>query len=568
MGSISADVSATHLNRHTQAISQWIRLSGSDDERRAFEYIHSELVSYGYQISQYESEALIGYPGESALEVLTDEPVEMACNGYSLGPATSPDGIVGELIYVGRGDFSDYDRLDVIGKVVLSDGLAMPAKTIAATKAGAIGQIHINDEHIHEMCISPVWGTPVPENSDLLPTLPSVAVTQSDGDRLKRLAQREVPHVRIHTQPLTQWKKIPILIADLGVVTDEHFVLFSGHVDSWHYGAMDNGTANATQLEVARLLADNREHLVRGVRIAFWSGHSHGRYAGSTWYADHFWQDLYDHCVCHVNIDSVGGRGATVLDEAPTMAEAYDFAKGVLRDMVGADLIYKRISRSGDQSFWGHGIPSLFISLSEQVNEKTLAVDALGQASEPHRRGGGLGWWWHTTEDTIDKIDPENLLRDARIYAEVVWRLSTIDYLPFKYQNVASELIDALVQHEERSERTFDLSRAIQMARSLEDKLKSLRSMDFGVQEFNELVIDLGRLLIPVNYTKSGPYFHDLALGGDPLPGLSGTRVLAESEADSDDFRFVSAQLTRERNRVEHALTQAMRRIDGMVSNT
>ena len=87
--------------------------------------------------------------------------------------------------------------------------------------------------------------------------------------------------------------------------------VFSGHVDSWHYGAMDNGTANATMLEVARLLAQHRDELYRGLRVIFWSGHSHGRYSGSTWYVDNHWEELHDRCVAHVNVDSTGARGAS-----------------------------------------------------------------------------------------------------------------------------------------------------------------------------------------------------------------------------------------------------------------
>ena len=83
----------------------------------------------------------------------------------------------------------------------------------------------------------------------------------------------------------TSWRPIPELVADLDV-DGRDYVMFSGHVDSWHYGAMDNASANATMIETARMLADNRESLRRGVRFAFWSGHSHARYAGSTWFAD------------------------------------------------------------------------------------------------------------------------------------------------------------------------------------------------------------------------------------------------------------------------------------------
>jgi Zn-dependent M28 family amino/carboxypeptidase len=112
------------------------------------------------------------------------------------------------------------------------------------------------------------------------------------------------------TRVRTGWMPIPHLVGELAGRHEDRFVLFSGHVDSWHYGAMDNGTANATMLEVARLLAGRRSALRRGIRFAFWSGHSHGRYAGSAWYADHAWRELHQRCVVHLNIDSTGARGA------------------------------------------------------------------------------------------------------------------------------------------------------------------------------------------------------------------------------------------------------------------
>jgi Zn-dependent M28 family amino/carboxypeptidase len=65
---------------------------------------------------------------------------------------------------------------------------------------------------------------------------------------------------------------IPHLTGQLDGRGEDHFVLFSGHVDAWHFGAMDNGSANATMLEVARLLASRRDSLRRGIPFAFWSG--------------------------------------------------------------------------------------------------------------------------------------------------------------------------------------------------------------------------------------------------------------------------------------------------------
>ena len=48
--------------------------------------------------------------------------------------------------------------------------------------------------------------------------------------------------------------------------------MLSGHVDSWHYGAMDNASADATMLEVGRIFSEHAGELRRGLRLAFWSG--------------------------------------------------------------------------------------------------------------------------------------------------------------------------------------------------------------------------------------------------------------------------------------------------------
>jgi Peptidase family M28 len=87
--------------------------------------------------------------------------------------------------------------------------------------------------------------------------------------------------VRVQAEVETGWRPIPSLTADLPGTAEDRYVLLSGHVDSWHHGAMDNASANATMLEVGRVMSDHKGELRRGLRIAFWSGHSHARYASS-----------------------------------------------------------------------------------------------------------------------------------------------------------------------------------------------------------------------------------------------------------------------------------------------
>ena len=59
----------------------------------------------------------------------------------------------------------------------------------------------------------------------------------------------------------------------------------------------------------------------RGLRLCFWSGHSHGRYSGSSWYADTRWEELSKRCVAHVNVDSTGAKGNTIMSDALSSAE-------------------------------------------------------------------------------------------------------------------------------------------------------------------------------------------------------------------------------------------------------
>jgi hypothetical protein len=557
--SIRDAVSAAELERHLAGVTAEVRLSGSPEEGRAFDYIEEQLTQFGYDVQRFQSEALIGYPVRASLQVLGGLPREIRANGYSLSPSTGPEGITGDLIYVGAGMPADYAGIDARGKIVLSDGLAMPGKARAASLAGAIGQIHANDEQIHEMCLSPVWGTPIPETASLLPDVPAVGVTREDGDRLKTSAASGAVSIQLVTEPYLAWTAIPTLTADLPGSEEDRFVLFSGHVDSWHLGVMDNGTANATQLEVARLLATHKVELRRGVRLAFWSGHSHGRYASSAWYADSHWHELHEQCVCHVNIDSVGAMGASVLEEAPTMAETYGFGRQVMKEVTGTELDYRRISRSSDQSFWGHGIPTLFATLSEQPRDTSATGAAMAQLLGAGAKGGGLGWWWHTTEDTRDKIDADNLVRDARVYAETLWRLCTVARLPFDYAATADELAQTLERYHVAANGQIDLERTRALAVELGRELRAGALERSDADRANDVLLALARHLIPVNYTRSGPFEHDLALGTSPLPGLADAVTLGQLDPDGDDFRFLRTRLERERNRVEHALRSAIR---------
>jgi hypothetical protein len=73
------------------------------------------------------------------------------------------------------------------------------------------------------------------------------------------------------------------------------------------------------------------------------------------------------------------------------MPELKSLAAWAIREVSGQEFHGTRFARAGDQSFWGHGIPSIFMTLSEQKpgNSKDGVLSELIGGSS--RTGGLVG---------------------------------------------------------------------------------------------------------------------------------------------------------------------------------
>ena len=559
-------VTAETLEEYTMNITRKVRLSGSPEEKEEFRYIARKLRDWGFEIEEHWPECWTSWPIAALLDTLDEKPVSIPCITHSMAASTPPEGVVLKLVDVGRADPEVLERQPVNGQAVLCDGLAMPSKVFRVEQAGAAAQIHVCGEQMHEMITSIIWGSPTPDNAPLLPRIPIVSVNSEGGTRLRAALATGPVRVRIRTQVDTGWRKLPILIAHLRAHRGNgDFLLFSGHVDSWHYGAMDNGSANATQLEVARILAGRRHRLQRDLRLAFWSGHSHSRYAGSAWYADHFWQELHEHCVLHLNVDSVGAKGATLLTEAIAMAEVRSFASDIVRKIAGQPLSGARPQRAGDQSFWGHGIPSLFMTLSEQPADDSETARAHAQLMGGQAKSGGLGWWWHTPEDTLDKLDPAHMVRDAQVYLLVADRLLEDSMLPLDYRTTVDEAKAILTQYGKEAKGRFDLTPVFGLLDDLRRALETLhkriqarRLTPAAIGLANFCLMTLGRTLIPISYCRSGPFDHDTTLAVPPFPGLEPMRRLGTVHPKSNEAHRLTVGPIRQRNKVCYHLRNSL----------
>lgn len=559
-----AKLSGAGMWAHLEVFDRHRKEAGSPGERESLAYIEARMREYGYGTELILHDAYISLPGPA--RVVADG-TEIACITHAFSRAS--DGLAAPLVYVGAGDEAGFAGADVRGRIVLVDGIANPVVTRRASLAGAAGQLHVSPhEHKHEMCISPVWGSPSVEKVDELPSTVVVSVAQADGERLKtKLEHSPEFEVTLHASVDTGWRTTPILIAELpgpDSGKDAPFVLFSGHHDAWYQGTMDNGGANATMMEVARLCAEQRGAWKRGMRIAFWSGHSQGRYSSSAWYADTHWEELERRALVHVNVDSTGGMGNTVVADTAAAAELRAVARAAIAAESGQTFQNRRMGRAGDQSFWGIGVPSIYGNMSEQPARETANASA-AVFGGGKRLGHGTGWWWHTPDDRLDKMDRDILVRDTGIYLLTVWRLLTDPVLPLDYAEHARYLQEELRALREAT--PFDIDLLVARAEALEaacERLNARRADATHADRLNTALKALSRLLVPLDYTQGDRFDHDPATPQGIYPALQTLRRLGRAAPGSDEARFAEIDAHRACNRVGYALAQALAIAEGV----
>ena len=152
-----------------------------------------------------------------------------------------------------------------------------------------------------------------------------------------------------------------------------------------------------------RAPVDPSRDLRRSVKLAWWPGHSTGRYAGSTWFADAFAQDLDRNCLAQINCDSPGCRWATSYHDTRSFSECAELASGAIRDVVpDAEIATLRPPQAGDYSFNNIGLSSFFMLSSTMP-------DALRQEKHYYDVSGcGGNIAWHTENDTLEIADRDD----------------------------------------------------------------------------------------------------------------------------------------------------------------
>lgn len=548
-------ISQENLMQHLSEICRWERLSGTAEELEAFQYLERELKKIGAKTELIFHDAYISLPEAAKLIV---DGQNVACHTASMAKSTSPSGISGTLVLAPT--IKDLTEELCRGKIVLIDGTVGFGPIHKAWKCGAAAVIGCPGEHFHEKIISNAWGSPTPETKDLIPDIPYVSILSKDFAAISEMVKSGKPlEAHVITLVKSGWAKIPLLIADITASnSSEQYVMFSGHLDSWYYGATDNGTANCIQLEVARIAMQNREKLERNLKVVFYSGHSHGRYAGSAWHVDNYWQDIHDHCVININADIIGGKGATDLTRSIIMPEARDVAVAFIKAHAGVDFKGGRCGRNGDQSYYITGVSSAFSSFSKQPHPENLE----NKLAQTRSGAFDFGWWWHTEEDLIDKVEPGFFLRDAKIFTSFIMYFLMNRKIPLNFEKTAHELNELLYLWSEKAGKRFDLGVPMQLSKELENACSKLYASEAtDVSHFNNTIMRLGRILVPLNYTTGNIYENDPGIPLPPIPSLQKIDDLTKTPVGSDEEKEILVALVHKRNFITHSFIRALRLI-------
>jgi Iap family predicted aminopeptidase len=388
------------------------RFAGSDDERRAGDYMIEHLRDYGLDDVRAESFAMQGWErGDARLALLGDDgdlsggARELPC----LALAGSPSGVVkAELVDAGAGTPADFERLgDLSSKAVLAgpQGPHRLEKYAQSMAAGAHAFLFANGRPgMLEAAGSIGLDADKIGLPDAAP-LPGVGLSLETASFLRRrLAEDGSLHVRVEVEGGPMPVTARNIVAELpGTDPKAGWIVVCGHYDGHDIaqGAQDNATGTAVVLEAARALAPLCAHLTAGLRFVLFSGEEMGMYGSAAYVRDH--PGELDQIRAVFNADIVGLAAPLVL-----MTQNSDTLSAYLRrlplDEIGARVEDGRL-----------------VPYSDHFHFTLAGIASLMAVTSPPPSGGG---WAHTAADTLDKLDVRAVREAAVATARLLLRMA------------------------------------------------------------------------------------------------------------------------------------------------
>ncbi|MGN1400169.1 MAG: M28 family peptidase [Bacillus sp. (in: firmicutes)] len=375
-------------------LSQAPREGGTENEYNAVQYIKEQFESLGYK-TEVQEFTFFGYtpPSEMSLTVEGFD-TELEPRSFSYGPNGD---LTGPLVDAGLGTVEELAGTDLTGKIALikRGGITFGEKVLNAAERGAIGVI------IYNNAAGALNGTLGGHSDDYVPV---IGLSQTEGEALAAAiadgsagtanllvagaaSGERISHNVIATKKPTNKKKATNEV--IGVGSHHDSVTVSP-------GANDNASGTAVTLELARVFKNIPTDTE--IRFMTWGAEEFGL-LGSEYYVQSLPEKEVEKYTAYFNMDMVGSRDAGDL---------------VINSVDGNPNLVTQLAQASSLRLNGLATPIEPGGSSDHVSFFERGIQS---ASFIHRP---LEPWYHTPEDTIDKISKEKLYDVASIVGTAV----------------------------------------------------------------------------------------------------------------------------------------------------
>lgn len=396
------------------------RPAGSKALEQAIDWSIAQMKADGLTNARREKVMIPNWRrGKESLRVAA--PIDRELTVLGLGGTVGTKGTLrAKLLVITSLDELEKRALDVKGKIVLVNqvmppydhekdesgyGTAVRPRGEGASRAAKLGAVGLLIRSVTAVSLDTPH-TGAMRYEDGVAKIPAAAVTHEGAELLARLAKRGPVEVKLQLGA-TQGKDVPSgnAIAELkGREKPEEIVVIGGHIDSWDVGdgASDDGAGCVMAMEAARILEELDLVPRRTIRVVLFTNEEFGLRGGKAYFEAH----KGDKHVAAIESDSGAGapRGFGIASaDAKILAGVTRFAP--LFEPLGAD----KIGRG-----WGGA------DISPLTEQGVLSLSLKPDTSHYFDLH-------HSPADTVDKIDPDHLQRNAAAFALMAYILAERD---------------------------------------------------------------------------------------------------------------------------------------------
>jgi len=391
------------------------RMAGTEAEARARDWAVKKLIGLGFANVRVEPfDMPVWTRGAEATQIVAPFPQKLVITALGNSASTGPQGITGEIIgFNSEAEFEAAPDETVRGKIVFVSH-AMPrtqdgssygffggprrqGPTIASRKGALAIVVRSIGTDYHR---NPHAG--VQTFADGVKPIPAGALSIPDAEQLQRILKRGQPvtmHLTLVSQ-VVQGSSGNVIAEVPGRDPKAPPILVGGHLDSWDLGtgAIDDASGVAITTAAAKRIMDAGRPL-RTIRVVWFGAEEVGLFGGLDYQKKHGSEPHYAIAESDFGADKVWKVDSKLGKDREAEAKALQLALAPLGIVPGS---LEKADGSDIEPLLNAGLPGVGLS-----QDGTHYFDV-----------------HHTPDDTLDKVDPEQLRQNVAAWTTMLAVLS------------------------------------------------------------------------------------------------------------------------------------------------